>query len=101
MIHNTVFAYENTKLSIGERGFSPKQWLHLEGFVRPQLWFRSNGQTRWLAGQGHEQRYYFNSSPGMGMFNMVYMFNFCNPVDLRCEDKPVLAYEALEVNASI
>ena len=36
-------------------------------------------------------------SLGMGMFNMVYVFNFCDYKDLKCEGKPAVAYEALEV----
>ena len=34
---------------------------------------------------------------GMGMFNMVYIFNFCNFQGLVCGTEPVSCYEALEV----
>ena len=33
---------------------------------------------------------------GMGMFNMVYVFNFCK-IDFNCHFIPVAVYEALKV----
>jgi centromeric protein E len=36
----------------------------------------------------------------MGMFNMVYIFNFCN-LDLSCHGIPVAVYEGLEVMGTI
>lgn len=37
---------------------------------------------------------------GMGMFNMVYIFNFCN-INLSCHGVPVAVYEGLEVMGTI
>ncbi|CAD8156825.1 unnamed protein product [Paramecium octaurelia] len=37
---------------------------------------------------------------GMGMFNMVYIFNFCN-INLSCHGIPVAVYEGLEVMGTI
>ncbi len=37
----------------------------------------------------------------MGMFNMVYIFNFCSYDDLKCGDDKVSIYEALEVLGEI
>jgi centromeric protein E len=36
----------------------------------------------------------------MGMFNMVYIFNFCN-INLNCHNIPVAVYEGLEVMGTI
>lgn len=37
----------------------------------------------------------------MGMFNMVYIFNFCNYEKLSCAGKPVSVYETLEVMGTL
>jgi len=31
------------------------------------------------------------------MFNMIYIFNFCDFTGMSCHDSPVAVYEALEV----
>jgi len=32
------------------------------------------------------------------MFNMIYIFNFCDYAGMTCHDSTVAAYEVLEVN---
>ncbi|CAK72086.1 unnamed protein product (macronuclear) [Paramecium tetraurelia] len=43
---------------------------------------------------------HIKSQVGMGMFNMVYIFNFCN-INLSCHGVPVAVYEGLEVMGTI
>lgn len=51
-----------------------------------------------MEGQRFSKRYVFDPpAEGMGMFNMVYIFNFCDFKDLNCNGKQVAAFEALEV----